>query len=82
MIITGYIMKCLGLSCVCPVYFLRKSTDFHDMWTDRHIILVCFLLIIYHKFIVIAKRPNLPYLLQNILSLVAIYIATQFVVYI
>ena len=30
----GPIMRCFGLSCFRPVYFLRKSTEFHDMRTE------------------------------------------------
>ena len=44
-----------GLSCVCPVYFLRKSTELHEMQTERQIIIIHLLLIIYHKLPSIAK---------------------------
>ena len=30
----GHIMKRFGMSCVRTVYFLRKSTVFHDMRTE------------------------------------------------
>ena len=37
--IRGRIMRRLNLSCVRSVYFLRKSTEFHDMRTECQIIL-------------------------------------------
>ena len=44
-----HIMNFFGLSCLCPVYFLRKSIEFNDMWTECQIITIHFLLLIYHK---------------------------------
>ena len=54
--IRGRIMRRLNLSCVRSVYFLRKSTEFHDMWTEYQIILIHFLLIISHKLLVFYKH--------------------------
>ena len=45
----GHNMKFVGLSCVHPVYFLHKSTEFHDMRTECQRILINFLLLIPHK---------------------------------
>ena len=59
----GPIVRRFGPSYVYPVYFLRKSTKFHDIGIDGKIILIHFLLIIYHKSLDIAKRCPLPYFL-------------------
>ena len=54
-------MKCFGLSCISPVYFLHDFTEFREMRTEFQIIIIHFLLIIYHKLLAIAKRLSLPY---------------------
>ena len=43
------------LSCVRPLYCLRKSKEFHDMRKECQIILIHFLLLISHESISIAK---------------------------
>ena len=45
----GLIQRCFGPSWMYQVYFLHKSTEFHDMRTECQIILIHFVLIIYHK---------------------------------
>ena len=52
--ILGLFQRCFGSSCIHQVYFLRKSTEFHDILTDcqrinksRSFINV---LLMYHKF--------------------------------
>ena len=70
-----------GLSCVRLVYFIRKYTEFHDMWTECQIILVHFLLLISHKFLFIDKCCPLLHFLPDLQSLVAIAIADQLMVY-
>ena len=77
----GSIMRRFVLSCICPVYFLHKSTEFQDMQMECQIILIHFFLLISHKFLVIANHCPLPYLLPNILYPIDISIANQFMVY-
>ena len=61
----GPIQRCFGPYCIRQVYFLRKSTEFHDMCTQCQIILIHLLLPISHKSPAIAKRfPLLVFLLS------------------
>ena len=76
-----HIMGCFGMSCICPVYSLLKSTEFHDMWTECQITLVHFLLLISHKLLFIDKCCPLLHFLSDLQSLVAIAIAYQLMVY-
>ena len=62
-LIIGTIMRRFGPSFVRPVYFIRKSTDFFDMWKDCQTIPIYFLLIISHKSPAIDNRFPLTYLL-------------------
>ena len=57
------------MSCVCMVCFLSKSTQFHDMQTERQIILVHFLILISHKSAVFAKSDSLFSISLRLLSL-------------
>ena len=78
----GNIMKHFGLSCVCVVYFLCNSTYFHDIRTECQIIFIHFLLFISNILLGITRRCPLPYFIPTLLSLIAIDIATQLMVYI
>ena len=80
--IWGHIVKHFGVSCVRTLYFICKSTEFHDMWMDCQRILVSFLLIISHKLLAIAKRCPLPSSLPDLRSPINIAIYTHWVVYI
>ena len=71
------IMRHFGLSCVHPVYFLRKSTEFHDTSLKCQRIIIHFLLLISHKLPEIAKRPPFTYYLPDLLYPINIDIATQ-----
>ena len=78
----GHIMRRFGLSCIRPVYFIRKSTEFHDMRTECQRILIHLLLLISHILLAIAKRCPIPHLLPKICSPIAISVANQSIIYI
>ena len=78
----GHVMKHFGLSCVPPVKFLRKSTEFHNMRAECQRILIYFLLLISHNLLAIAKCFPLPYSLADLHSPIYIAIANQLMVYI
>ena len=47
-LIQGHIQIYFDPSCVRRVYFIRKSTEFHVMWTDCQIIIINLLPLISH----------------------------------
>ena len=51
-------------SLIFLVCFLRKSTEFHDMRKECQIIVIHFLLLIYHKYTACAKRYPLLYFIS------------------
>ena len=64
----GPIMIFFGLSCVCPLWFLQKYTEFHYMRTEcQRIITTDYS----HTFIAIAKHFPILYLLLNLHSPIA-----------
>ena len=58
-------LESFGLSCLRPVHYLCKYTEFHHMRTECQIIIIHLLLIISDKFLEIYKRCTLPYLIPD-----------------
>ena len=59
-LVRGHNLSRFGPSCVHPVYFLRKSTEFCVMRIECQRTIIHFLPLIFHKLPVIAKRCPIP----------------------
>ena len=76
---SGHNLECFiylehfGLYRVFPLHYLRKSTEFHHMWTECQIIFINFLQLISHELLEIAYLcPILYSLPKSLLDISAI----------